>query len=83
MKVRGYGEVSAIRFEHSGCDMKFEHIFPAVYMGNINVEPSTMAFMEFKDTSEIDSMIYMLNEFKKACMAGIGRWKRENEHDGE
>lgn len=83
MKIKGYGEVSAIRFTHKGCDMNFEHIFPAVYMGNIEVEPSTIAFLEFKDIGEIDTLIYMLKKFKQTCIDGMGRWKGVNEYEGE
>lgn len=82
MKINGHGEVSAMRFTHKGCNMKFEHILPAVYMGNVEAEPSTIAFLEFKDIGEIDTMIYMLNKFKQACVDGMGRWRRGNEHDG-
>ena len=75
MNIKGYGEVSAIRLKHNGCEMNMEHIMPIVYKENATVNPSTIAFLEFKDTMEIEMMIYMLNEFKQVCIRGMGKWE--------
>ncbi len=81
MNIKGHGKVSVIRLTHKGCEMNLEHILPTVYMESVKVEPSTIAFWEFKDTMEIDAMIYMLKEFKKMCECEMGRWVYR--HDGD
>lgn len=75
MKIKGYGETASIRLTHKGVKMVLENRMPVVYMENIEVEPSTMAFVEFKDTAEIDMLIYMLKEFKKMCTNEVESWK--------
>lgn len=76
MKINGYGEVASIRFKHIGCEQNFELILPIVYQEGVSVQPSTIAFLEFKDTFEIDSMIHLLTKFRDECKNGMGRWHR-------
>ena len=77
MNIRGYGEVSAIRLKHKGCEMNMQCVLPVEYKEIAEVEPTAIAFLDFKDVSEIETMIHMLSAFKKACIDGMGRWHRE------
>lgn len=74
MNVKGYGEVSSIRLKHKGCDMNFQNILAAKYMDAIPIEPSTIAFIEFKDIYEVEMMINMLKKFREGCIDGMGEW---------
>ena len=75
MYIKGCGELSAIRLTHKGHQLNFENILPAVHMGCVDIEPTTIAIFEFKDTLEIDMLIAMLNKFKKECANEL-KWRR-------
>ena len=76
MKIKSIGEVTAVRFSHNGMEMNFESTLPATYQEGLQVEPSNIAFFEFTDLHEIESMISMLKNFKQGCCDNIGRWHR-------
>ena len=82
MNIKGNGKVSAIRMKHKGSNLNFENIIPVMYGETVTIEPSTIAFLEFDDTLEIDVMISMLNRFKEECVyKGFGIWREECEYD--
>ena len=77
MNIKGYGEVSTIRLIHKGCEMNFENMLPVVYLESAPITPSTFAFIEFKDISEVEMMIHMLKRFRDGCIEGMGKWEEK------
>ena len=74
MNIKSIGEVSVIRLKHKGTELNMECIIPAVYGDFPKPQPSNIALIEFTDTTEIETMIRMLERFKEDAIAAMGRW---------
>lgn len=81
MKIKSNGNVSAIRLKHESLELNLELILPKMFQNESFAEPSNIAFLEFKDTMEIEQMIAILTRFKGECADGLGQW-RSTDKDG-
>lgn len=77
MKVIGNKEnVNQITLTHKGMNVRFNCFMkPLPYCDHIDIsQPETIEII-FKDSYEIDSLIHILERFKKECSEYIGEWR--------
>lgn len=79
MKIKSNGKVSAIRLKHESLELNLELILPKMFQNESFTEHSNIAFLEFKDTMEIEQMIAILTRFKVECAEGLGQWRSTGE----
>lgn len=73
MKINSSNDVSEIRLEHNGLDLRFVNILDCNNMfDGVDLEQITV---EFKDLMEVDSLINILTRFKEVAENHIGRYK--------
>lgn len=77
MKVIGNKEnVNQITLTHRGINVRFNCFTkPLPYCDHIDIsQPETIEII-FKDSYEIDSLIHILERFKKECSEYVGEWR--------
>jgi hypothetical protein len=78
LKVVGNKEnVNQIRLTHKGLNVRFDCFMkPLPYTtDNIDISKPEIIEITFKDSYEIDSLIHILEKFKKECSEYIGEWR--------
>ena len=77
LKIIGSEEnVNQITLTHKGLNVRFNcFIKPLPYDYNIDISKPEIIEITFKDSYEIDSLIHILEKFKKECSEYIGEWR--------
>lgn len=77
MKINGQENINRIHLTHKGKNIKFECFTkPFPYIENLDLaEPKSVEII-FDDLMEVESLINMLERFKKETQECIGIWKR-------
>lgn len=79
MEIVGNKEnVNQITLTHKGLNVRFNcHMKPLPYDDNIDITKPETIEITFKDSYEIDNLIYILKKFKTECSEYIGDWGTE------
>lgn len=77
MKIIGNKDnVNVITLKHKGKDIKFRcYSKPFPYMPRTDLEEDREAEIVFDDLREVDSLIEMLERFKKESHEYMGEWR--------
>ena len=69
------GKVSTVRLKHGALDLRLAHIaLPGPYEARTSHGDTGELRLEFADLYEIDMLIELLTQFKKACTSYMGEY---------